>query len=173
MLYRTTAWKSVLKRHSYKAKLIKIQKLINMKMAKAYRTVSNEASCIINGITPINIKIEDIGKLYEITKGGGNEYDKEMEKEYWNHTAFHVKIIERNAENPHNIHAYTDGSKSEAGVGAVIAIYQDNNLRLTMKYRLNERCTDNQAEQIAILKALEHIQFIETGEKIILIYTDS
>ena len=78
-----------------------------------------------------------------------------------------------NANSPHHIQAYTDGSKSEAGVGAVIAIYQDNNLRLTMKYRLNERCTDNQAEQIAILKALEHIQFIETGEKIILIYTDS
>ena len=38
-------------------------------MAKAYRTVSNEALCIINGITPINIKIEEIGKLYEITKG--------------------------------------------------------------------------------------------------------
>ena len=39
-------------------------------MAKAYRTVSNKALCIINGITPINIKIEEIGKLYEITKGG-------------------------------------------------------------------------------------------------------
>jgi len=37
-------------------------------MAKAYRTVSNEVLCIINSITPINIKIEEIGKLYEITK---------------------------------------------------------------------------------------------------------
>ena len=38
-------------------------------MAKAYRTVSNEALCIIKGITPINIKIEEIGKFYKITKG--------------------------------------------------------------------------------------------------------
>ena len=37
-------------------------------MAKAYRIVSNEALSITNGITPINIKIEEIGKLYEITK---------------------------------------------------------------------------------------------------------
>jgi len=70
MLYGTPAWKSVLKRHCYKAKLIRIQRFINLKMAKAYRTVSNKALCIINGITPINIKIEEIGKLYEITKGG-------------------------------------------------------------------------------------------------------
>ena len=71
-------------------------------MAKAYRTVSNVALCIINGITPINIKIEERGKLYEITKGGGTNYDKEMEKENCNHPAFHVKIIETNADNPHN-----------------------------------------------------------------------
>jgi len=80
MLYGTPAWKSVLKRHCYKAKIIRIQRLINLKMAKAYLTVSNEALCIINDITPINIKIEEIGKLYEITKGGGTQYDKEMEK---------------------------------------------------------------------------------------------
>jgi len=74
MLYRTPAWKSMFKRHCYKAKLIRIQKVINLKVAKAYRTVSNEALCIINGITPINIKIEEIGKLYEITKGGGTQH---------------------------------------------------------------------------------------------------
>ena len=96
-----------------------------------------------------------------------------MEKENWNHPAFHVKIIERNADSPHYIQAYTDGSKSEAGVGAGIAIYQDNNLTSTLKYRLNERCTNNQAEQMAILKALEHIQNMESCDKVVLIHTDS
>ena len=95
-----------------------------------------------------------------------------MEKENWNHSAFHVKIIETKADNPHNIQAYTDGSKSEGGVGGVIAIYQDNNLMSTLKYRLSERCTNNQAEQIAILKTLEHMQIMETGDKIVLIHTD-
>jgi len=88
-----------------------------------------------------------------------------MEKENWNHPAFHVKIIERNADSSHYIQAYTDGSKSEAGVGAGIAIYQDNNLTSTLEDRLSERCTSNQVEQIAILKALEHIQNMETGDK--------
>jgi len=38
---------------------------------------------------------------------------------------------------------------------------------------LSEICTSNQAEKIAILKALEHIQIMETGDKIVLIHTDS
>jgi hypothetical protein len=32
--------------------------LINIRIAKAYRTVSNEALCVITGLTPVNIKIE-------------------------------------------------------------------------------------------------------------------
>jgi len=75
-----------------------------------------------------------------------------MEKENWNHLVFHVKIMERNADSPHYIQAYTDGCKSEAGVRAGIAIYQDNNLTSSLKYRLSESCTNNQAEQIAILE---------------------
>jgi ribonuclease HI len=39
-----------------------------------------------------------------------------------------------------------------------------------MQQRLNERCTNNQAEQIAILKALEYIQNIETNKKIVLVH---
>jgi ribonuclease HI len=42
-----------------------------------------------------------------------------------------------------------------------------------MQYRLNKRCTNNQAEQMTILKALEYIQNIETERKIALVHTDS
>ena len=34
-----------------------------------------------------------------------------------------------------------------------------------MQYRLNDRCTNNQTEQMAILKALEFIQIMESVEK--------
>ena len=49
-------WKSVLDNTCYKAKLIRI--------AKAYRTVSKEALCVITGLVPINIKIEEAAKYY-------------------------------------------------------------------------------------------------------------
>jgi len=96
-----------------------------------------------------------------------------MEMENWNHPATHVKIIEGYEDSSHPIQAYTGGSKNDLGVGAGIAIFLDNNLTATLKYRLNGRCTNNQAEQMAILKALEYIQYMESGEKSVLVHTDS
>jgi len=96
-----------------------------------------------------------------------------MELENWNHPATHIKTIERDEESSHPIQACTDGRKSDFGVGDGIVIFLDNNLITTMQYRLNERCTNNQAEQMAILKALEYIQHMESDEKIVLVHTDS
>ena len=42
-----------------------------------------------------------------------------------------------------------------------------------IKYRLNGRCSNNQAEQLAILKALENIQNLDTNEKTVQVFTDS
>ena len=39
--------------------------------------------------------------------------------------------------------------------------------------RLNKRCTNNQSEQVAILKSLEYIQNINTAGNKVTIYTDS
>ena len=41
-----------------------------------------------------------------------------------------------------------------------------------MEYRKIERCSNNQAEQMAILKALEYRQKMEPEEKIVLVNTD-
>ena len=87
-----------------------------------------------------------------------------MEMENWKHPATHVKITEGYEDSSHPIQAYTDGSKNDLGVGAGIAIFLDNNLTATLKYTLNGRCTNNQAEQMAILKALEYIRYTESGE---------
>jgi len=46
ILYGAPVWKSVLDNTCYKAKIIRIQMLINIRKAKAYRTVSNEAQCV-------------------------------------------------------------------------------------------------------------------------------
>ena len=85
----------------------------------------------------------------------------------------HVKLIEGHEKNSHCIHASTDGSKNDSGVGSRIAIFSDNNLRATLKYRLNGRCSNNQAKQMAIIKALEYMQYSKADEKTVLVYTDS
>ena len=68
ILYGAPVWKSVLEKLCYKTKLIRMQRIINFRTAKAYRTVSNEALCVITGLLPINIKIEETAKHYESIK---------------------------------------------------------------------------------------------------------
>jgi len=163
LLYGAPVWKEVLNSSCYKDKLVRIQTLINIKIAKAYRTVSNEALCIITGLMPINIKIEEATNYYAVTKGEGYRYDWEMGIKNWIHLAKHITLIEGQDDSTHYIEAYTDGSKNEAGVGSGIAVFAGGNLKTTLRYRLNERCTNNQAERMAILKALEYIQ--QTNEE--------
>ena len=71
------------------------------------------------------------------------------------------------------IQTYTDGSKDASMVGAGAAIYSNKQLIKQCKYKLCSYCFNNQAQQIAILKALE-LQGMEapTGRKAA-IYTDS
>jgi ribonuclease HI len=96
-----------------------------------------------------------------------------MEVKYWTHPANCVTITEGQENNKHTVQVYTDGSRSENGVGSGIAIFTDGNITNTKKYRLNERCSNNQTEQLAILKALENIQYLETNERTVLVSTDS
>jgi ribonuclease HI len=71
-----------------------------------------------------------------------------------------------------HIHIHTH-THTERGVGSGIAIFRSGESIKTIKFRLNKKCTNNQAEQFAILSALEYIKKIKTKEKRATIYTDS
>ena len=97
-------WISAIDKACYKLKLVRFQRLLNIKIAKAYRTVSNEALCVITGLIPINIRIEETAKYYEYIKGNGNLFDQDMEVKHWTHPADCVKIIEGQEDSKHAIH---------------------------------------------------------------------
>jgi len=42
-------------------------------MAKAYYTVSNEDLCVLTGMMPTDIKIDEAAQLYQLTKGTAND----------------------------------------------------------------------------------------------------
>jgi ribonuclease HI len=74
------------------------------------------------------------------------------------------------------IEVYMDGSKSENGVGSGIAIFIDKHLTFQLKYKLLERCSNNQAEQLAIAKALEKMKdlyYLQEYQQCLAIHTDS
>jgi hypothetical protein len=158
LLYGAPLWKKALHKACYRLKLIRVQRLINIKITKAYRTVSNEALCILSGMTPIVIKIEEAIQFYEITRGNTREValvDCDVGVKHWEYPAERITLLTGNNETS-AIQIYTDGSKSGLGVGAGIAIFRTDIHIKSLKYKLNKRCTNNQEEQLAILGALEY-----------------
>jgi ribonuclease HI len=76
----------------------------------------------------------------------------------------------------HTIQVFTDGSKNEHGVGAGIAIFIQSKLDHHLRFTLPNRCSNIQAEQPAIVKALETIVTLHISHIIprtVTVHTDS
>jgi len=176
LLYGAPVWIKAMGKEKYKKKLSRVQRLINIKMAKAYRTVSSEALCVITGMTPIHLKIEQAAEFYLHTRSQLKDtvqFDNNKEVRFWQHPAETViRTAEGNGEDS-PLQIYTEGSKTKKGVGSGIAIYEYGQNIRTLQFKLNKECTNNQAEQLAILKALEALDNTRTVDKKATIYTDS
>ena len=70
-----------------------MQRLVNIKIAKAYKTISYDASCVVTGIQPIDITVHSKAKIYKSTHGGC-DYDQQLEPSEWLHPAERVLIKE-------------------------------------------------------------------------------
>jgi hypothetical protein len=57
LLYGAPVWINVTSKGSYKPKITRVQRLVDIRLGRAYRAVSNEALCIITGLTPIELKL--------------------------------------------------------------------------------------------------------------------
>jgi hypothetical protein len=68
LLYGAPVWANIMDKTCCRQKVARVQRLINVKITKAYRTVSNEALCILTGLTPISIKIDEAA-LHHLIRG--------------------------------------------------------------------------------------------------------
>ena len=92
----------------------------------------------------------------------------------WPHLARRVSIMETSDLISYATHIYTDGSKMGGKVGGGVAIYMDKRLVRKCKYKVQDCCSNNQAEQIAILKSLELLPTLEYhNTRTVAIYTES
>jgi len=84
----------------------------------------------------------------------------------------HQQIVEELGEDAMRI--YTDGSKTENGIGAGYAVYQNNILTQSVSCRL-EKCENNAAELFAIYKAVLWTNSLKTKQKVktLHIFSDS
>jgi len=176
--YGAPVWIEGLKRKHNATKLKKVQRLINIKIARAYRTTSHEALCVLTGITPILIEMRSQAKIYHNTQGNMQIrlYDAPKLYSKWNHPADAIELKEKCEGREYMIQIYTDGCKSSSDVGSGIAIFVNKQLTLQLMYKLAEECSNNQAKQLTIVKALEKLQdfrHLLEGQQSAAIHTDS
>jgi hypothetical protein len=151
LTYRAPVWEEAAAKQTNKHILQRVQRLINIKMAKAYRTISFEASCVMAGVPPTGLVIDEKASRYMIKHNP--EYDlplpvtewlhptqrrngrvtmsddREVELQKWPNPADEIKTTEDRGYEQRTILIYTDGSKNEHGVGSGVAIFVSRNLQ--------------------------------------------
>ena len=99
-----------------------------------------------------------------------------MELKNWPNLADEAKTTEAKGCERRTILIYTDRSKNDQGVRSGVAILIQQKLAAQLQFRLGTRCSNNQAEQLAIVKALEVIETIdilENSPRTTAIFTDN
>jgi len=102
--------------------------------------------------------------LYNNTKINGRnnqkyQIDKEENPRNWLHPADIVSVNNTKDDGEEQLwHIFTDGSKSEQGVGSGLAVFTGRVLTEQLKFKLDNKRSNTQAEQLAIVKALEVIE---------------
>jgi len=83
-----------------------------------------------------------------------------VEIQNWPHRAEVGTIHEMEGNEETSIQFYTDGSKQEQGVGSGAVIFKGSEMNAKLQFKLDNRCSNNQAEQLAIRKALEKLEVL-------------
>ena len=108
-----------------------------MKISKAFRTLSYEASCVLAGVRPIRLAIEEKVQTYKATHNN-TEYYEPLEVRYWPHPA-EIPPIRAPTEIPHNvINIFKDGSKIGGKVGAAAVVIKDDTVLHESMYKLHD-----------------------------------
>ena len=122
LTYGAPIWEKTIRNNRNLTKYKRVQRLMNIKIAKAYRTVTYEASCVRAGVRPIQITIEQQVQTYMATKIN-KTYDAPMDVKYWRHPAELPTIREVENGTTYAAEVYTDGSKIGDNVGAAGIIF--------------------------------------------------
>jgi len=88
MLYGAPVWIGAMEKKCNKIIYSRMQRLMNIKITKAFRTTSHEALCTFTGSKPIVITAEETAQIYRITRDRQNhQLDHEEEPKNWTHPA--------------------------------------------------------------------------------------
>jgi hypothetical protein len=129
MTYGAPVWEEAVTKQRLLRKMQSALRLINIKIVKAYRTISFEASCVMAGVPPMGIVIAGKLQLYKRKHGlesSEHACDTPLPVNEWSHPARRVTITETSELTTYPIEIYTVGSKDGGRVRAGVAIYSNS-----------------------------------------------
>ena len=163
LTYGAPVWEKGLTKQNNLRKYQRARRMQNIKIAKAFRTLSHEASCALAAVRHSRLAVQQKVRTYKASHNN-IECDAPLQVRYWPHPA-EIPLIRAATEIPHDvINIFTDGSKIGGKEGAAAVIIKHDTVLHQYKCGLHERCSNNQAEQVAILRALEQIQTLQLAE---------
>jgi len=157
-------------------KLSTLQRPFLLAISGAYRTTPTAALQVILGIPPLHLQLQREARsmaLYKLRLPlSSNICDfnpSEIEERAigWSaHPLVPLSPIQISLDDGGNINTglriYTDGSKTERGVGAAYCVLSDLKISHSWSIRLSLRNTVFQAEILALLKAVQHAAALPT-----------
>ncbi|GBP97789.1 hypothetical protein EVAR_90922_1 [Eumeta japonica] len=152
-----------------------LQRSVALKACRAYRTVSLHSALILARLLPLDIRVREAARLYEVKRGsesGDVCADRELEKPVdfreMPHPAHTPELGFESVEDldPSTVdrlaivgpHIYTDGSKTEGKVGAALTEWRDEMESGNSTFRLESFCTVFQAEMFALHRAIKRVK---------------
>ncbi|KAJ0182276.1 hypothetical protein K1T71_001645 [Dendrolimus kikuchii] len=185
IMYAASAWAPATAKLGVRKQLGIVQRGFAQKLCKAYRTVSLNASIVLAGILPLDLRIQEAKALYEAKRGvalpilADREVERRVAFTHTPHPAKHMDLgflclVDQTEVNDHCTQAvriFTDGSKIEGKVGASLSLWNNDVETRNRKLKLPSYCTVYQAELLAICRATEEI--LASPEDSFGIYSDS
>jgi hypothetical protein len=147
-----------------------LTKLNNIRITKAYRTISYESAILIAGLIPIDKKIKEIVDLSNI-KSSDSQTINDLNSQYLekkvnhnlsphpaNNTIISIKNIYNDSE--YKLKIFTDGSKDDTNVGFAFTVFYENREIHFCKHRIGVLCSVFQSELLAIRESLKWLNII-------------
>ena len=97
LLYGVPIWIKALDIKKNKEKYKRIQRILNIRMVGAFRTLSFEASCVMSGQVPIILKSKEAASIYYMMKGivhMDETYDLPISTQKWFYPSAILKLDE-------------------------------------------------------------------------------
>lgn len=87
LLYAAPIWAQAMEVKSYARSVIRVYRRSVLRVARAFRTVSYEAACVVAGMVPIELLVDERTRLYRKRKTGENGGNQSLREEE------HVKTL--------------------------------------------------------------------------------